>query len=116
MEEGCSTAQRSKATRTPSVKCKARLTETYSRSRPNSAARVTSVRTQLAFDACGKAGLTIVIPSPLLRGAVSFASHLGRRSRDLLQFFADGLTQEAVGQQVGEHHLADYFRDLCAIH
>ncbi len=67
---------------------------------------------QLAFDACGKAGRTVVIPSLLVRGAVSFASHLNRRSRDLLQFFADGLTQDAVGQKVGDHHLADYFRDF----
>lgn len=56
---------------------------------------------QFAFAACGKAGRTVVIPPSLLRAAVSFRSHLNRRSRDLLRFFVDRLTQDTIGQRVG---------------
>lgn len=67
---------------------------------------------RLAFDALQRRPRIVEVPMPAIRAAVWAASRLGQRPRDLAQFFAEGLTHDAVGQRFGNHHLEDYFRHL----
>lgn len=69
---------------------------------------------ELAFRALGRKPRTIVVPAAMVRGAVWAASRLGDRQRDLATFFADGLTDDAVGERYGDHHIADYYTELAA--
>lgn len=68
--------------------------------------------TRLAFEALGKKERTVTMPLSLTRGTLRLASHLDSRSRNLAQFFADGLTQNSVGKLYGQHALSDYFKAL----
>lgn len=68
----------------------------------------------LASVAVGSKSRTVTVPSALASVGVAVAARLNRRTRDLAEFFADGLTQEAVGQTYGTHHLADHFKELVA--
>ncbi|MEO7586678.1 MAG: NAD(P)H-binding protein [Arachnia sp.] len=65
---------------------------------------------RLAFEALGKRPRLVRIPDPAIAATVWMASRLGERSASLAQFFAEGLTHDAVGERFGTHHLADYFR------
>jgi uncharacterized protein YbjT (DUF2867 family) len=66
----------------------------------------------LACAALGRRCVTVAVPMRAVRAAVWFAAHLGERPRTLAQFFADGLTHDAVGERCGDHHLDAFFRDL----
>ncbi len=67
---------------------------------------------RLALAAAGRPERMITLPRGVLSAAVWVASRLGERPRDLAQFFAEGLTQDAVGERYGDHHLADHFAEL----
>lgn len=67
---------------------------------------------RLAFEALHRRPRIVEVPMPAIRAAVWVASRLGERPRDLAQFFAEGLTHDAVGERCGSHHLAAHFRDL----
>lgn len=67
-----------------------------------------------AGKALGRNPRIVRVPRSLLRAGVRVADHLGRRPRDLAQFFSDGLTQPIVGERHGTHRLQDYFADLAA--
>ncbi len=67
---------------------------------------------RLALAAVGRRERMVALPQGLLSAVVWVASRLGERPGDLAQFFAEGLTQDAVGERFGAHHLADYFADL----
>lgn len=69
---------------------------------------------RLAFEALGKRPRLLVIPDPAIAAAVWTASRLGERSASLAQFFAEGLTHDAIGERFGTHHLADHFRSMVA--
>lgn len=69
---------------------------------------------QLASDALGKRCRTVTIPMAVVRAAVWIATRIGGRPANVAQFFADGLTQDGVGEPYGECHLAAYFRELVA--
>lgn len=66
----------------------------------------------LARAAVGKSTRTLVVPRSVVRASVAVASRVGRRPRNLAEFFSDGLTQQATGQAWGTHHLADHFAEL----
>lgn len=68
----------------------------------------------LAFEALGKKPRTVRIPDPAISASVWLASRLGERQASLAQFFAEGLTNDAVGERYGTHRLEDHFRDLAA--
>jgi hypothetical protein len=55
---------------------------------------------------------TVTIPMGVVRAAVWIAARLGERPGNLAQFFAEGLTRDAVGERYGGHYLDAYFRDL----
>ncbi len=67
---------------------------------------------ELAIAASGRAARVLTVPQGLLTATVWIASRLGERPRELAQFFAEGLTHEAVGERYGTRHLADYFAQL----
>lgn len=67
---------------------------------------------QLAAAAYGKRTRTIAIPMTAVRAAIWVAARLGERPANLAQFFAEGLTRDAVGERFGDHHLEDYFRAM----
>ncbi len=69
---------------------------------------------RLALEAAGRTGRMVTLPKGVLSAAVWVASRLGERPRDLVQFFAEGFTQDAVGERFGDHHLADHFAELAA--
>lgn len=64
---------------------------------------------ELAADAVNRPVRMLTVPRALASAGVAVASRLNRRSRDLAEFFDDGLTQEAIGQPFGTHHLKDHF-------
>ncbi|MGJ6979891.1 SDR family oxidoreductase [Aestuariimicrobium soli] len=66
----------------------------------------------LAGTAVGKQPRLVVLPRTLMAAGVAVASRIGRRQRDLAEFFSDGLTQQATGEPFGSHHLADFFATL----
>lgn len=66
----------------------------------------------IAFDAAAKTPHTIAIPNGAMAAGVWLASHLGRHTRDLAQFFADGLTHDATGERHGTRRIAEYFREV----
>ncbi len=67
---------------------------------------------RLALAAAGGRGRMVTLPQGVLSAVVWVASRLGERPGDLAQFFAEGLTQDALGERVGDHHLADHFAEL----
>ena len=67
---------------------------------------------RMALAAVGWEGRMVTLPRAVLAGVVWVASRLGERPRDLAQFFAEGLTQDAVAERFGDHHLADHFAEL----
>lgn len=67
---------------------------------------------QFASAALGKRRRTVTIPMRAVQAAVWIATRVGGRPANLAQFFADGLAQDAVGEQYGEHHIDTYFQDL----
>lgn len=67
---------------------------------------------RLALAAAGRKERMVTLPKGVLSAAVWVASRLGERPGDLAQFFAEGLTQDAVAEPFGEHHLADHFAEL----
>lgn len=69
---------------------------------------------RIAFRALGTKPRMLGIPGGAIRGGVWLASRLGERPASLAQFFAEGLTQDAVGERFGTHRLEDYFRELAA--
>jgi uncharacterized protein YbjT (DUF2867 family) len=69
---------------------------------------------QLASAALGKRCRTVTIPMGAVRAAVWMATRIGGRTADVAQFFADGLTHDAVGERYGEHHLDAYFREVAS--
>ncbi|RMB58868.1 SDR family oxidoreductase [Tessaracoccus antarcticus] len=71
---------------------------------------------RLAFEAWGKHPRLVTIPGPALTATVWMASRLGERSASLAQFFAEGLTHDAVGERCGTHRVGDYFREMAANH
>lgn len=66
----------------------------------------------MAIDAVGRPARAIVVPRPVATAGVAVASRIGRRPRDLAEFFNDGLTRQTTGTAYGQHHLADHFNDL----
>jgi len=66
----------------------------------------------LASLALGRRCITFAVPTRAVRAAVWLANRLGERPATLAQFFADGLTRDAVGERCGDHHLEVFFRDL----
>jgi uncharacterized protein YbjT (DUF2867 family) len=66
----------------------------------------------LASAALGKRCVTVPAPMRAVRAAVWLAARLGERPATLAQFFADGLTHDAVGERCGDHHLDAFYRDL----
>jgi uncharacterized protein YbjT (DUF2867 family) len=69
---------------------------------------------RLASAAAGKRCRTVTIPMGAVRAAVWVATRIGGRPANIAQFFADGLTRDAVGERHGEHHLEAYFREVIA--
>lgn len=69
---------------------------------------------RLALAAAGRKERMVTLPKGVLSAAVWVASRLGERPGDLAQFFAEGLTQDAVAEPFGEHHLADHFAGILA--
>lgn len=67
---------------------------------------------RLALDAVGRKGRLLTLPHSVLSAVVWVASRLGPRPGDLAQFFAEGLTQDAVAEPFGSHHLADHYAEL----
>lgn len=67
---------------------------------------------EIAIKASGHRARILTIPHGALSAAVWVASRLGERPRNLAEFFAEGLTHEAVGERSGTRHLADYFASL----
>ena len=67
---------------------------------------------RLAFEALHRRPRIVEVPMPVIRAAVWVASRVGERPRDLAQFFAEGLTHDAVGERCGSRHLGDHFRRL----
>ncbi len=67
---------------------------------------------RLALAAAGRGTRMVTLPQGVLSAVVWVASRLGERPGDLAQFFAEGLTQDAVGERFGDHHLVDYFAEL----
>ena len=67
---------------------------------------------EIAIKASGRAARILTIPKGALHTAVWVASRLGERPRNLAEFFAEGLTHDAVGERFGTRHLADYFASL----
>lgn len=67
---------------------------------------------RLALAVAGRAERMVTLPKGVLTAVVWVASRVGDRPRDLAQFFAEGLTQDAVGERFGDHHLADHFAEL----
>jgi uncharacterized protein YbjT (DUF2867 family) len=67
---------------------------------------------QLASAALGKRCVTVTIPMGAVRAAVWVAIRLGERPANLAQFFAEGSTQDAIGERYGDHHIDAYFREL----
>jgi hypothetical protein len=49
-----------------------------------------------------------------VRAAVWVATRLGERPADLAQFFEEGLTQDAIGERYGDHHIDAYFREVAS--
>lgn len=66
----------------------------------------------LAFKTIAKTQRTVTVSQPVVTSMVWMASHLGRRQRDLAQFFADGLSHDTIGQLHGNHRLEDYFEQI----
>lgn len=66
----------------------------------------------LAAAALGRRCVTLAVPMRAVRAAVWLAARLGERPATLAQFFADGLTHDAVGERCGDHHLEAFFGDL----
>lgn len=66
----------------------------------------------LAFNAVGKHPRTVSIPPRLIGPAIWTADRLGPRASSLTRFLLEGLQQDAVGDQIGGHHLADHFAEL----
>lgn len=69
---------------------------------------------ELAAVALGRRCVTVTIPLRVVRAAVWVAARLGERPADLAQFFADGLTRDAIGERYGNRQLDAYFRELAA--
>jgi uncharacterized protein YbjT (DUF2867 family) len=67
---------------------------------------------ELAATVLGKRCLAFAVPMRAVRAAVWLAARFGERPATLAQFFADGLTHDAVGERCGDHHLDAFFRDL----
>lgn len=67
---------------------------------------------EIAIKASGRTARALTIPTGALHAAVWVASRLGERPRNLAEFFAEGLTHDAVGERYGTRHLADYFASL----
>ncbi len=67
-----------------------------------------------AFRALDKPARTLTAPQAVVTAGVAVASRVGRRPRDLAEFFSDGLTHEAIGERYGTHHLVEHFRTLAA--
>lgn len=67
---------------------------------------------QLAASVVPRRTRTVVVPAGAVRTGVWVASRFGERAATLAQFFAEGLTHDAVGERFGDHHLADHFRAL----
>jgi uncharacterized protein YbjT (DUF2867 family) len=67
---------------------------------------------ELASAALGRRSRTVTVPPGALRAAVWVAGGLGVRPATLAEFFADGLTHDAVGERYGQRHLDAYFRDV----
>lgn len=69
---------------------------------------------ELAAVALGRRCVTVTIPLRVVRAAAWIAARLGERPADLAQFFADGLTRDAIGERYGNRQLGAYFRELAA--
>ena len=69
---------------------------------------------RLAFEALGKRPRLVRIPDPAITASVWLAARLGERPASLAQFFAEGLTHDAIGERVGTHRLGEHFRTLAA--
>lgn len=67
---------------------------------------------ELAFQAIGRKPRMLTVPLGVVKAAVWIASRLGERPRTLAEFFAEGLTHDAVGERYGTRHLADHFARL----
>lgn len=67
---------------------------------------------QLASAALGKHCRTFTVPMAAIRSAVWVAARIGERPANLAQFFAEGLTHDAVGERYGDHHIDAYFREI----
>lgn len=67
---------------------------------------------QLASAALGKRSRTVTIPVRAVRTSVWVATSIGGRPANIAEFFADGLTRDAVGQRYGELHIDAYFGHL----
>ena len=66
---------------------------------------------QIAAEVLGKPRVTVTIPRGVLRAAVCTAR---RTPASLAQFFAEGLTQDAIGERYADHPLDAWFRELAS--
>lgn len=69
---------------------------------------------RLAFEALGTTPRLVTVPDRAIAATVWVASRLGERTASLAQFFAEGLTHDAIGERFGTRHLVDHFRELAA--
>lgn len=65
---------------------------------------------EAAAIAVGKDCKIITLPHGAVAAALWGARRIGGRTEMLAQFFADGLTHDAIGERYGEHHLQDFFK------
>lgn len=66
----------------------------------------------LAAAAAGRRCRVVTIPRRAVAAGTWCARRIGGRTATLAEFFAEGLSQDAIGEPFGEHRLADHFRDL----
>lgn len=67
---------------------------------------------RLAFQALGRKPRMATVPRSAITAGVWLASRMGERPTSLAQFFAEGLTHDAIGERHGSHRLADHFKEL----
>ncbi|MGZ8177895.1 SDR family oxidoreductase [Williamsia sp. SKLECPSW1] len=67
---------------------------------------------ELAAAAVGKPCRMVELPMAAVRASVWLARRIGGRPANVAEFFAEGVTLDAIGDRHGDHHLSDHFRSL----
>lgn len=70
---------------------------------------------RLAFQALGRKPRMATVPNKAIAAGVWLASRMGERPASLAQFFAEGLTHDAIGERNGSHRLGDHFQELASL-